>query len=311
MRYVISVMLLCIFLLFAEPYQSDEFMLSGWSTAAGMGELCVVRDWDALSASANPALLTEIHNFSIAVSGGSFFSNLINAARFGAVIGDGDFKYGAAAQFIGGGNIFITELENPDVPLSADNRPYIVGEESHYTASLDIAAAKVWRNISAGTSMKLVRKKIPDVSAWGFALSCGALWKPIKGLNTGVFIENVSTYQLFWNDDVRETGMPEPKAGASYEFNPYETVKLSVALEGEYSFDSGSGIFHGGVAGTYADIVTFSIGSANGSLCTAGELTLKMFTIGASLDYRSAIGASYSFSLGYSPKPGAADAPDK
>lgn len=291
--------------LFAEPYQSDDFLLPGWSIATGMGGMRIVQNWDGLTAAANPALLTEINNFSAAVSGGSYFESLITSARGGVVFSGDKMRYGVALSHIGGDGIQLTNLQNPDAPLSADNRPIVTGEVSHYTVSADVAAAKTIsseKRISIGLSAKGVRKSIPDVSAWGFSLSAGALWRPIQNFDIAAFAENLSTYQLFWSDGVSETGLPKLGAGAMYEMKIYGAISVAVGAESGYSLDDGIGDIRAGAVGKYGDIISFAIGTSGGALCSGAEINFSNFKLGAAIDYRSLLGTSYSFSLGYSPR---------
>ena len=288
-------------LAFSAPYQADEFLLPGWAVSAGMGGMRIVGNWEGLSASANPALLADREDLSIAVSGGSYFESLVSTARAGFVFGKPDIKYGAALSYVGGDDIWLTTLQNSEEPLSADNRPIAIREASHYTTALDVAGAKKWRKISVGLSAKAVVKKIPDVRAFGFSLSAGTIWRPIQRLDVGLFAENISTYQLFWNDGVNETGLPKCGVGVAYGIPVSSAIVLGAAAETDYSLDEGFGIIRAGAKGTYADMLTFAVGTAGGTLCSGASLKFKNFLLGANLDYRSALGTSYSFSLGWTP----------
>lgn len=288
--------------LLAEPYQSDEFLLPGWAITSGMGGIRIVHDWAGLSAAINPALLSNVDALSFAASGGSFFQDLVTTVRCGAVFGTEKQKYGFAISHIGGGGIQITELANPEMPMSADNRPNVVDVASHYSVSLDIASSRMLKRISIGASVKCVRKKIPGASAWGFAFSTGALWKPIPPVDIALFAENISTYQLFWNDGVSETGLPRVGAGASYNFSIAPKITMTLATEGDYSFDSEMGTFRTGVSGTYSDVMSLSLGTDNGTMSTSASIEFGKIALGAVLNYKRSLGASYSFSIGYSPR---------
>ncbi|RKZ27979.1 hypothetical protein DRQ26_02080 [bacterium] len=289
--------------IFAEPYQSDDFLLPGEAMATGLGGMRIVQNWEGLTAAVNPAVLTEVNSPVVSASGGSFFENLVSGARCGVVFGE-KIKYGVAVSHIGGCGIQMTDLQNPDEPLSADNRPIVVGEGSHYTISVDFGAAKKFladENLSIGVSGKGVRKSLPDLSAWGFSLSAGALWRPISNFDVALFAENISTYQLFWNDGVREMALPKFGAGAMYGMKLSNTIFIRFGAESEYSTDDGPGDVRAGIVGTYGNVISFAIGTASGALCSGAELKFKNFKIGAAIDYRSMLGKSYSFSISYSP----------
>ena len=134
------------------------------------------------------------------------------------------------------------------------------------------------------------------------SLSAGALWKPIANLDIAAFAENLSTYRLFWSDGVSETGLPKLGAGAMYAIKISSAISVAVGAESEYSLDDGSADIRAGAVGKYGKIISFAIGTANGALCSGAEIDFKNFKLGAAIDYRSLLGASYSFSLGYSPK---------
>ena len=291
--------LIFISVLFAEPYQSDEFMLGGWAIRTAMGGNTTVIDGNGLTANSNPALLSEISGMRIAVSGGNFWTGLVNLAQVGAVKSNDKWSYGFSANILGGDGIKITELVEPGEPMSVQNYPRVVDEQGHYTASVNLATSRNWQKFSAGISGEIIRKKIPDHSGWGFSASGGALWKLMNNLKIGIYARDISTYQLFWNDNVHETGMPSVSLGLAYRFDLSSNWTITFAPESTYGIDEGFGLLRAGTALKYADILTFALGTQDGSFSTGAELNIKSFQIGVSAGYNSSLGESYNFSVGY------------
>ena len=285
--------------IFAAPYQSDEFLLGGWSIPDGMGGNTTVISASGLTVNSNPALLSEISRMQISVSGGNFWSGLVNLAQIGVAKSNGKWSYGLSANILGGDDIKITELQNPTQPMSVQNYPQVVDEQGHYTASINLGLSRNFEKFSAGISSKIVKKKIPDHSGFGFSASCGALWKPMDNLKVGIYARDISTYQLFWDDDVHETGLPSFSVGLSYRVDISSNWAITIAPEGNYGIDEGLGLFKAGIAADYSDILTFALGTRDGSITAGAQLKVKKFRVGASTNYHLSLGQSYNFSVGY------------
>ncbi len=299
-KIILLVHLLQASVVLCAPFQADEFLLPGWSISAGMGNMRVMVPWGALSSSANPALLRFVDGIEIAASGGSSFQGLVSSGRAGVAWSRGAMAYGITVSTLGGGDIPITELPQPDEPLSAENRPYIVRMESHHTVLLDIAAERDYGKFTAGLSLKGVYKKIPELYALGFSLSGGILCKPIGNLGAGLFLENLSTYHLFWNDGLREVGMPRAGCGLSYELHLSDRFNVLFAAEGDYSIDAGSGAVRVGARCDYAGVIAFALGTDNSSLCSGANVSIgDRFSAGANISYNTALGTSYNISMSY------------
>ncbi len=291
--------MLAVALLFAEPYQSDEFALTGLALPAGMGGIRSVGEWDGLSALANPASINQNDAISIAVTGGTQWSGLVDIAQIGIALPGGNIGYAAAISFNGGDGIPITQLQYPDEPLSDDNRPIITAYKSHHTISGDIAAAKRWHKLAIGVSAKFVHKKIPDISAVGFSASAGVLYELSSKIQIGALAHDISTYQLFWNDNTHETGMPSLSIGASYRTALFSKLTLGFSAEGNYGIDEKLGFLRAGVCATYAGIVSFALGTEDGAFRTGAEVNISRYSIGASGGYHSSLGETYNVSLKY------------
>ncbi|RKZ34855.1 hypothetical protein DRQ33_01260 [bacterium] len=282
-----------------EPYQSDEFMLDNWAIPSGMGGNQTVISRDGLSASGNPALCTEISGTNVAISGGNHWTGLVSTMQIGMTRTMDYWGYGVSADFIGGDGIKITQLQNSEEPLSADNYPSVIDEQGHYTVALNIAAARQWRNISVGVSAKGVRKKIPQHSGWGFAFSAGALWNVLNSVKIGAYAQNISTYRLFWDDDIHEIGLPAFSLGVSWKFKLASKWAVQLAPEVNYGIEEGIGFLRAGMALSYDDILTFALGTQDGSLTTGAKIELNKFQLGASAGYNFSLGESYNISVGY------------
>ncbi len=284
----------------AAPYQADEFLLSGWAISSGMGGMRVVQNSAGLTSSVNPALLMEIENPSIAFSGASSFDNLLTTLQAGAVYGS-ETKYGISIFHVGGDGIKVTGLLHPDEPLSATNQPYIIKEESHHTVSVDFAISRRFGRFHAGASAKGVFKELPDMTAWGGSISLGGIFVPIQGASIGIFLENISTYQLFWSDGVRETGLPKASMGISYDLPVSQAILLTTAAEAEYGIEEHFGPYRAGICAKYLNTLSFALGTSEGSICAGASLKINKFTIGANIGHRWILGTSYLFSAQFEP----------
>ena len=287
-------------LLFAEPYQSDEFALSGLALPAGMGGIRSVGEWDGLAALANPASINHNEAIAIAVTGGTQWSGLIDIAQIGIALPGENIGYAAAVSFNVGDGIPITQLQYPDEPLSDDNRPIITEFKTHHTISGALAVAKRWHKLAIGVSAKVVHKKIPALSAIGFSVSAGVLYELSSEIQIGTIAHDISTYQLFWDDNTRETGMPSLSIGGTYRTDVLSKLTLGFSAEGNYGIDEKLGFLRAGVCATYAGIVSFALGTEDGAFRTGAEVNISRYAIGASGGYHSSLGETYNVSLKYS-----------
>ena len=286
-------------LLWAAPFQSDEFFLPGAPIPAGAGGNSTVIDWGGLSAESNPALMTQIPGRTAALYGANMWSSLVDLARGGVVIPANDFSLGAGVFLLSGDGIKITSLTDPDQPISPQNYPQVVDEKGHYTLALTLAGAKKFGKLSLGAAAKLVRKKLTSVSAYGFSLSAGMLWQPAEPLNVGIFARDISTYQLFWDDGVRETGMPSLSAGISYSLPRMGKWRVQLAPEISWGPDDGVGFLRLGAVVSYANTFAISVGTQDGSFTSGAQIKFGAFSLGASGGYHLSLGGSYAVALGY------------
>ncbi len=293
-------MLLLAALAAGEPYQGAEFLLPGWSVPQGMGGNSTVMDWSALSGAANPAMLSHITNRTVAGYGISMWSALVDVFRGGIAVPVGDMKFSADVFVLGGEPVEITALADSSQPMSAQNYPQVVAEKGHYTVAVDLAGAKsVGENFSAGISARLVHRELTGVSGNGFSLSAGVLWEPSARFRAGMLIRDLSTYQFFWSDGVRETGLPSATAGIAYTFVPSADWEITFSPQIAFSPEDGVGPMIAGIALAYRKILTIALGTRDGAITSGAQLNLGRFAIGASGGYHFSLGGSYGISMEY------------
>ncbi len=298
MAFVIFVVVI-LRLAFCAPFQSDELTLSGWAPAVAMGGIRTVVDPGGFAALTNPSFAARAGDLRLCAGGGRFFSGLVDFATAGVVAKRGGCGLSFAVLVLGGDDLLLTELADPQKPLSAENRPRVVGRASHYTAALAFGAGRMLGDLSLGASVEVVRKKLPDVGAWGASARASVMWEHSGGLALSAVVENAPVFWLRWSDGVTELAAPRLCVGARYRLDVAKNVAVALAGEGSFCPDDGFGPLRFGVKASWREVVGFSVGTRDGNFCAGAQAKFGSISVGAATNFSAALGTSYIVSVGY------------
>ncbi|MBC8491875.1 MAG: PorV/PorQ family protein, partial [Candidatus Marinimicrobia bacterium] len=240
---------------------AGEFMTLGADgRSSGMGETGVAVGGLA-GAYWNPALITSIDGGGILAMHADRFSGIVKYDFITAAQRYSDREvFGLTIFRLGIDDIPLTALQDPNSPISEDNYVYVRKWTSDSELALLGTYAMNWReNIALGVNGKIISKSVGDNSALGIGFDIGATYNPIKSLQLGARISDVTTTFLGWDTGHNELILPSFGLGVAKSFHHKKleadvTLAVDMIVRGENrgsadQFDSGilSGDAHFGL----------------------------------------------------------------
>jgi PPE-repeat protein len=221
------------------------------------------------------------------------YDGLVMTDAAGASFKIGKGIFGAGFLFAGGDGIKVTAIPNPELPVSAQNRPYIIEEKGHYDFALLAGYAIPFREkFCFGASVGTVYRKLVYNNALGGEMSLGANWAVRNDISLGLALKNIS--YVSWNTGANEFGAPNADFGLAYRKKFGEKFDIGICADGIY-FPQGSG-FSGsaGIEMTYSKLVSLRVGTKNCGFAAGGDIRIMPnLRVGASMNLHTDLPVSY------------------
>ncbi len=114
----------------------------------------------------------------------------------------------------------LTKLENGQLPLSNDNRPYAYKYVDNNDYLLNIALGrKLNDKINFGISPKLTYRKLAEENAWAIGADIGLLYKASPNFKIASKVNNVLATHILWENGSYEMASPKGQLEFRYDFN--------------------------------------------------------------------------------------------
>ncbi len=224
----------------SEGKYAGEFLSLGVDARAlGMGGAYAAQATGVSAAYWNPAGLAFMPAHEIA---------LMHAEQFEGIVGYDYLGYGYPARAnagwgfgiirLGVDDIPVTELQNPNLPISATNRVLI----DHQTSDTEMAffagyGRALSDKFSYGASAKLMGKWIAGESAYGIGFDLGLRVTPWRRAAFGAMLQDATTTTLIWGTGHKELIAPTLKVGGAYQIDiPALIARLTVAADLDVRF---------------------------------------------------------------------------
>ena len=261
----------------------------------------------------NSALLPELQNSSI---------ELMHAKEF-----DGLFKYDSFSFYYHAQNsiaisltriaindIPLTKLENSNLPLSNENRPYAYKFVDNNDYLLNIALGRrINDKLNLGITPKITYRKLAEESAWAIGADLGMLYKVSSNFMIASKINNVVATHILWENGDYELASPKGEVEFRYDFTLWgERLPLELIMRselylfadkniGEYDLSFTSLSNHYGLAVTPYQNISLLAGYDVDSITAGIDLKYREFALFYAYKNNSNgdLGDSQKISLGY------------
>jgi len=307
------VLFLTINTVYGTKYAGEFLNLGVGGRALGLGSAYVAIADDATAVYWNPAGLSKLSSQELIFMHAETFGSLLNHDFLSWALPMQNrfqnYTLGFSLMRLGGGDIKVTELPNPNDPISSSNRPYVVKEAGHADYLLTFSFAKETNpGLFYGGNAKLIYRHIVDNSAFGMGIDLGLLYTPTSYLSLGANLKDAVSTLLSYDNGTRETISPSLRTGFSLhkaygDFSFLFTTEAELYFEGrkyaaQYWQGDISADMHYGWEAVYLEMVAARLGFDRGNFSAGGGLSFKKFSVDLAFLKHEELDNSYRVSLG-------------
>ncbi|MBN2544098.1 hypothetical protein JXI42_14655 [bacterium] len=291
----------------AMRYSGDIFLFDIDSRISAMGGSWAAQNSKSGATYYNPGSLGLIEKKSIMLTHTHAFGGLVKYDFLGFCMPlKSKTALGISLMYVGGDGIPITALPDPSDTISINNRPYLVKDEDHLQLTMFPSFNyKLLDNLFIGATVKLYYAKIIENSAWGIGSNVGAVWKALPSLNLGISISDITTTRIMWDTDTKETVLPNPRIGITYDKHfPKLKGNIVASADAHYYTEENDQFIGVGLEYSYKDLLFIRVGLKNditgdgniNTFVTGGGLKIKNWNISANFEDHSELDNSYKIS---------------
>ncbi len=296
----------------ATKYAGEFLNLGVGGRALALGGAFVAVSDDATAVYWNPAGLSRLSSQELFFMHAETFGSLLNHDFIGWAIPMQSrfqsYTFGVSLMRLGGGDIKVTELPDPNNPISSANRPYVKKEAGHADYLLTFSfAKKTSPRFSFGGNAKFIYRHIVDNSAFGLGIDLGVLWSPKDYLSLGANLKDAVSTLLSYDNGTKETISPSLRTGFSLH-RGYRDFLFLFTTEAELNFEGRkysaqywqgdiSADMHYGWEAVYLERVSARLGFDRGNFTAGGGLSFKRFSVDLAFLHHEELDNSYRVSL--------------
>jgi len=209
---------------------------------------------------------------------------LMHAEQFGGIVNynfagfatplEGGAGLGIIMIRVGIGDIKYTALEHPDEPLSDANRPGVKRTVSNEDYVLYLSHGRQMRpGLSLGASVKLIRRRIGDNTAFGYGIDSGLLYR-LGAFSLGVNLRNLTSSPVHWDTGTMDRILPSIDLALAYTqpvsfLGNKVTGVVGAYRDGEVNSHNGVETLNMGLEYWYSEALAVRLGVVSAKL-TAG-----------------------------------------
>ncbi|MDH4222379.1 MAG: PorV/PorQ family protein [candidate division Zixibacteria bacterium] len=297
---------------YGTKYAGEFLNLGVGGRALGLGSAYVAISDDATAVYWNPAGISKLPSQELVFMHAETFGSLLNHDFLSWVMPLQNrlqnYAFGVSLMRLGGGDIKVTELPDPNSPISSSNRPYIKKEAGHADYLLTFSFAKEKSNkLSFGGNAKLIYRHIVDNSAFGLGIDLGLLYTPTGYLSIGANLKDAVSTLLSYDNGSKETIAPSLRSGFALN-KGYRDFNFLFVTEAEFNFEGRkyaaqywqgdiSLDMHYGWEAEYLERIAARIGFDRGDFSAGGGLNFKKFSLDLAFLHHEELDNSYRVSL--------------
>jgi hypothetical protein len=293
-------------------YAGEFLSLGAGARALAMGGASVAGPTPATASYYNPSALAGIGRHYIEFMHASQFDNLYSYdyLSFAKSVSN-DYAGALTVLYTRVGDIPITKLDNPNLPLSDANRVLVDKKTGDNELALIAGAGRRfgsgWR---AGANAKLLFKNVAGESAEGLGFDLGLGRSLPMGFEVGLMARDITTSILAWSTGRTEAILPSVDMGAAWTDElPGLNAKITVAADLDGHFESrgdaervNAGALSvqpkGGVEYLIANTVALRGGYTGDSFTAGAGLKLAWLNVGAAFQNHPDLGFTHRVSAG-------------
>ena len=191
----------------ATKYAGEIFQIGAGVRNFALGN-CGVTDVNSSSlAYWNPALLTLVDKNRFELMHAEEYLGLLSYDTVSAIWGKTN-KFSVVLTRIGIDDIPLTELENPDEPISGSNRPYKYGSVNNSDIVVYFGFARKFGKYNIGFTPKLAYRNLADENGVGFGADISTFFMLSEKTILAVKLRDFFSTQILWGNGTHEIVNP-------------------------------------------------------------------------------------------------------
>jgi hypothetical protein len=301
--YICLAILLLAMPIYATKYAGEIFAVSPGVISTAMGGTGLTYADSYAAAWWNPALLGLKPAPGLELMRSEHFEGLLNQNQLSLVL-PMQSPTAIIINHLVIDDVKLTKLENPNAPISNDNRPIVWKTVSNqdfivYGAIARQLSAKVYY----GFAPKLAYRNLATHSGFAFGADLGALWQFSDKGRLGANLRDFFSTQVLWEGGEYELVSPSLDLEAGYQIAPFAGIPIHLALRSEMHAENRSATL--GMGALSADFHAGMAIQPLPALRVLGGYDVDTFTAGIAVTHKR-LGLNYAFrnnspdGLGYS-----------
>lgn len=204
-------------------------------------------------------------------------------------------------SYIGGSGIIITDIPDPDSPVSENNRPYKIDEEGHHDVALTTGYSRYFSDkISAGIALSGFYRDHANSIAKGASVTLGGDYSYNDNLSLTVNLNNLGFSS--WETGTNEIAFLSLGIGGIYNYSLGSNFGGIICFDGRYFPNEKVTEGYAGGEIVYSDLFALRAGIDNGQFTAgAGLSIIPNIDIDIALSLHEALPISYRVGLKYNP----------
>ena len=221
----------------ATKYAGEFLYLGIGARALGMGGAFAAVADDASCGYWNPAGLADLSSREMLLLHAETFGELLNLDYLSGVFPQEKSAVGFSLMRLGGGGIKLTALEDPNQPISEQNRVLLLREEGHADYAFNFSYARKWSpKFNWGVNAKIIYRDIPQTDAFGLGLDLGMMYRHSDLITLAANLQDATFTFLSYATGSKETISPTLKLGLALR-KSWNTISGIFAIDSDLRFE--------------------------------------------------------------------------